>query len=65
MRDVAVLLNLMKASGIVLDYALFGAAVQMRDTEPVATFDADVLVVVPSPERLDALRSAIWRTPTI
>jgi hypothetical protein len=28
----------------------------MRYTEPVATLDADVLVTVPSPERIDALR---------
>ena len=55
MRDVAVLLNELKSSGIVLDYALFGAAAQMRYTEPVATLDAEVLVVVPSPGRLDML----------
>ncbi|MCL4181583.1 MAG: hypothetical protein KJ072_28080 [Verrucomicrobia bacterium] len=33
------------------DYALFGAAAQMRYTEPVATFDAAVLVAVPTPDR--------------
>jgi hypothetical protein len=54
-RDVAVLLNALKSSGIVLDYALFGAAAQMRYTEPVATLDADVLGVVPSPDQLDVL----------
>ncbi len=55
MRDLAILLNDLKAEGVVLDYALFGAAAQMRYTEPVATLDADVLVAVPLPERLDVL----------
>lgn len=54
-REVATLLNTMRDAGIVLDYALFGAAAQMRYTEPVATFDADVLVAVSSPERVDVL----------
>jgi len=45
----------MRDAGVVLDYALFGAAAQMRYTEPVATLDADVLVAVPSPGRLDVL----------
>ena len=34
----------MLAAGVIVDYALFGAAAQMRYTEPVATLDADVLV---------------------
>jgi hypothetical protein len=54
-RQVAVLLNDMRSAGVVLDYALFGAAAQIRYTEPVATLDADVLVVVPAPDRLDVL----------
>ena len=41
---------------MILDYALFGAVAQMRYTEPVATLDADVLVAVPHPDRLDLLR---------
>ena len=45
----------MLEAGIVADYALFGAMAQMRYTEPVATVDADVLVAVPSPEKLDVL----------
>lgn len=45
----------MRAAGVIEDYALFGAVAQMRYTEAVATFDADVLVVVPAPERLDVL----------
>jgi len=56
-REVAVLLNAMRDSGVVIDYALFGAAAQMRYTEPVATLDADVLVAVPAPDRLDVLGS--------
>lgn len=56
MKEVATLLNAMHQAGVIADYALFGAAAQMRYTEAVATFDADVLVAVPSPERLDVLR---------
>jgi len=54
---VARLLNEMKGAGVVSDYALFGATAQMRYTEPVATLDVDVLVVVPRPDRLDVLAS--------
>lgn len=32
----------MREAGIIEDYALFGAAAQMRYTEAVATLDADV-----------------------
>ena len=55
MKDVALLLNEMQASGVIIDYALFGATAQMRYTEPVATLDADVLIALSSPERLDVL----------
>jgi hypothetical protein len=55
MKEVAQLLNDMRAAGVITDYALFGAVAQMRYTEPVATLDADVLVMVPFPERLDVL----------
>jgi hypothetical protein len=54
-KGVAQLLNEMCASGVIQNYALFGAAAQMRYTEPVATLDADVLVAVPQPDRLDVL----------
>jgi hypothetical protein len=37
MRDVTLLLNEMRQAGVTLDHALFGAAAQMRYTEPVAT----------------------------
>ncbi len=56
MKNVAELLNEMRAAGVIIDYALFGAVAQIRYTEPVATLDADVLVVVPSVERLDILK---------
>ncbi len=49
------MLNELVDAGVIRGYALFGAAAQMRYTEPVATLDADVLVAVPSPERLDLL----------
>jgi len=55
MRELAALLNTMRDDGVVLNYALFGATVQMRYTEPVATLDADVLVALPDPERIDVL----------
>jgi hypothetical protein len=55
MKDLALLLNDMRAAGVIDAYALFGAAAQMRYTEPVATLDADVLVSVSQPERLDVL----------
>ena len=55
MREVAQLLNDMVAAGVVTNYALFGATAQMRYTEPVATLDADVLVAVPSSDKLDLL----------
>lgn len=45
---------------MITDYAVFGAIAQMRYTEPVATLDADVLVIVPEPSRLDSL-SEIYR----
>lgn len=54
-RDVAALLNAMRDAGVIVDYALFGAVAQMRYTEPVATLDADVLVMVGSPEAMDVL----------
>ena len=55
MKAVAQLLNEMLKEGIIGNYALFGAAAQMRYTEPIATLDADVLVSLTSPERLDVL----------
>ena len=55
MRDLAELLNEMCVAGVINNYALFGAAAQMRYTEAVATLDADVLVSVAHPERLDIL----------
>lgn len=50
------MLNAMRNSGVITDYAMFGAIAQMRYTEPVATLDADVLVAVPSPQKLDLLK---------
>ncbi len=55
MKELALLLNEMCAAGVITNYALFGAVAQMRYTEPVATVDADILVAVPAPDRLDAL----------
>src|SRR5262249_39385221 len=56
MKILAQLLNEMRRAGVIRNYALFGAAAQMRYTEPVATLDADVLVAIQSGERIDALR---------
>jgi hypothetical protein len=55
MRELAQLLNDMQAAGVIENYAIFGAMAQMRYTEAVATLDADVLVSVASPERMDVL----------
>ena len=55
MKALAQLLNEMCSSGVIQNYALFGAAAQMRYTEPVATLDADVLVAFPQPDRFDVL----------
>jgi len=55
-KELAQLLNEMRTAGVIRDYALFGAAAQMRYTEPVATLDADVLVAVSPTEGLDVLR---------
>ena len=55
MKEIARLLNGMMKSGVITNYALFGALAQVRYTEPVATLDADVLVAVPRPDRIDVL----------
>jgi hypothetical protein len=46
LKQVAQLLEGMKASGVIRDYALFGAVAQMRYTEPMATLDVDVLTLL-------------------
>jgi hypothetical protein len=55
MKAVVELLNKMRDAGVISDYALFGAAAQMRYTEAVATLDADILVAIPPSDRLDIL----------
>lgn len=55
MKDLVQLLNRMRFAGVIDDYALFGAVAQMRYTMPVATLDVDVLVAIPTPERLAVL----------
>ena len=55
MDKVAVLLNEMVEQCIIADYAVFGAVAQMRYTEAVVTLDADVLVAVTDPDKLDEL----------
>lgn len=57
MKEVAELLNAMREAGVITEYALFGAIAQMRYTEPVATLDAEILVSVPSHEKLDLLKA--------
>jgi len=54
-KELAQLLNEMQRVGVIRSYALFGATAQMRYTEPVATLDADVLVAIAAPDRLDVL----------
>ena len=55
MDRVAVLLNMMVEQGIIADYAVFGAVAQMRYTEAVVTLDADILVALAEPDKLDVL----------
>src|SRR3972149_6930325 len=55
MKEVAELLEGMKAAGVIRDYAVFGAIAQMRYTEPMATLDADTLVMPTQDSGLDAL----------
>ena len=49
------MLNDLQTAGIIESYAVFGAIAQMRYTEPVVTFDLDVLVSLPPAERLGLL----------
>jgi len=55
LKEVVQLLESLKQSKIIRDYALFGSVAQMRYTEPVATLDADVLVLLAEDTGLDAL----------
>ena len=55
MKAAVALLNELKRAGVIEDYALFGAVAQMRYTEPVATLDADVLVLLKDAAPLDVL----------
>ncbi len=59
MDEVARLLNDMVTTGVIVEYAVFGAVAQMRYTEAVATLDADILVAVPD-ERSPDLLSPIY-----
>ncbi|MBN1355365.1 hypothetical protein JXA40_03735 [bacterium] len=52
---MARLLNKMIDSGIITNYAAFGAVAQMRYTEAVITLDADILIAVPDRSMLDVL----------
>jgi hypothetical protein len=54
-RELVALLAELVDAGVILGYALFGALAQVRYTEPVATLDADVLVALPDPHRIDLL----------
>ena len=55
MKEVAKLMEKLKESEVIRDYALFGAVAQMRYTEPVATLDADVPVLLCDDTGLDVL----------
>lgn len=57
---MALLLRALQDAGIIQNHALFGATAQMRYTEPVATLDVDVLVVLSEDAGLAPL-SAIYR----
>ena len=55
MKEVTQLLTEMVHTGVLSNYAVFGAVAQMRYTESVATLDADILIALPDPQRLDLL----------
>jgi len=46
----------MLRAGVIRDYAVFGAAAQIRYTEPVATLDVDVLVEITDLTTLEPLK---------
>ena len=50
-RDALQVLNSMKQEGIIEDYAVAGAMAILFWTEPVPTFDLDVLVFLPGPDQ--------------
>jgi hypothetical protein len=53
MKAVADLLKAMIEAGVIETYAIFGAIAQMRYTKPVATLDAEVLVVLSNDQGVD------------
>jgi hypothetical protein len=55
-KELAQLLGEMVRGGVIHEYALFGAAAQIRYTEPVATLDVDVLVEIPPSPALEPLK---------
>lgn len=58
-RDAIQVLNSMRDEGVIEDYALAGAMAILFWTEPVPTFDLDVLVFLPAsggpPVSLDSI----------
>lgn len=60
MKHVAKLLNAMLHDGVIRSYAVFGAVAQMRYTEAVSTFDADILAGLDEGDPLSLL-SPIYR----
>jgi hypothetical protein len=59
--DALRVLNAMKAEGVVQEYAIAGAMAIVFWTEPVPTFDLDVLVLLPSPESALVSLDRIYR----
>ena len=60
-REVLRILGSMKADGVVEDYAVAGAMAILFWTEPVPTFDLDVLVFLPPPSEGIITLDAIYR----
>lgn len=54
-------LNAIKADGVVEEYAIAGAMAMVFWSEPVPTFDLDVLVLLPGPQRDLISLDAIYR----
>jgi hypothetical protein len=59
--DTLRVLNTMKAEGVVEEYAIAGAMAIVFWTEPVPTFDLDVLVLLPTPEGTLVSLDGIYR----
>jgi hypothetical protein len=57
LKDVFGVLNEMRDSGIITEYAIGGATAVLFYVEPTRTYDVDVFITLPSPEKTTTLAS--------